>query len=166
MAKICVISASPRVNGKSIALAEDIFNDAIENFRDEEHFFISLADMYIEGCTGCDVCKNEGHVCKIEDDDASDIIDCIKSCDVLEIVSPIYFAGVPSQFKALLDRFQPMYWANIRNTEEKRPAFIHLVGDGGDKYGYDGAVLTLKSALSVAGFEIKDIDIQISKGIC
>lgn len=163
MAKVCVISASPRTDGRCFSFAEEIFNDSIKHYPDQEHFFVSLADLDIQGCVGCNACKSGEHTCKFGQDDVQDIIDCIDECELLEIVSPIYFAGLPSQFKALLDRLQPKYWKNTRHSGEPRDAFIHLIGDGGDPYGADGAILTLKSALDVAGFYILDTDVYLGK---
>ena len=31
----------------------------------------------------------------------------LNACDQLTVVSPVYFAGAPSQLKAFLDRLQP-----------------------------------------------------------
>ena len=72
------------------------------------------------------------------------------------MVSPVYFAGPPSQLKALLDRLQPYYWTNAR-VEEKRPAVLHMVGEGGDPHGFSALVSIVRSALAVAGFRLETV---------
>ena len=160
MAKLTIICGSPRENGKSLEFANELFEETINNNPESEVSLISIADMEICGCNGCDGCK-KSFECVI-DDDMQDVLECIKESDEVTIVSPIYMAGVPSQLKAVLDRFQPMFWEGVRHECKKKTATVHLFGEGHDPYGADGAVLTIKSALHVAGFEVKDVELHIS----
>lgn len=153
-----IICGSPRDNGRCMSFAEGLFEEAIANEPEGEHALISLADMEVFGCTGCNGCKESGE-CVIFDD-MPDILEYIKNTHELIIVSPIYMAGVPSQLKAVLDRIQPLFWTDARHGELKR-AEVHLFGEGHDPYGTDGAVLTIKSALHVAGFEVDNIETHI-----
>lgn len=70
------------------------------------------------------------------------------------VVCPVYFASVPAQMKALLDRLQPYYFTDLR-TRPKRSAVIHVVGAGGDPHGFEPLIGTVRSALSVAGFAVE-----------
>jgi multimeric flavodoxin WrbA len=83
-------------------------------------------------------------------------MEALDEADELHVVSPVYFAGPPSQFKALLDRLQPHYWKNTR-TLPKRPAYLHVVGEGGDPHGFEPLVTICRSALSVAGFTLETV---------
>ena len=157
---ITIISGSPREGSKSLEFAGELFEKTIQENPENEVSLISIADMEINGCCGCDACK-DAFECVI-DDEVSDIVDYVRSADELIVVTPIYMAGVPSQLKALLDRFQPMFWEGVRHCEKLKPAHLHLFGEGHDPYGTQGAELTLKSALHVAGFEVESIETHIN----
>ncbi len=116
---------------------------------------MSVASTPIQPCTGCDQCRDEAdepihvfqegdpllpcetvvesgalfHPCVI-DDDMNEVRKHLDAADELIVVCPVYFAGVPAQMKALLDRLQPYYYTDLR-TRPKRPAVIHVVGAGG-----------------------------------
>ena len=78
----------------------------------------------------------------------------LDAADELIMVSPVYFASAPAQMKALLDRLQPYYWSALREGP-RRPAVLHVVGEGGDPHGIAPLVGTVRSALAVAGFELE-----------
>lgn len=154
-----IICGSPRDDGRCMAFAEGLFEEAIANEPDAEHALISVADMDIEGCFGCNGCK-ESNECVI-DDDMLDVLYYVKHTNEIQIVSPIYMAGVPSQFKALLDRLQPLFWTDARHAKLKR-AEVHLFGDGHDPFGAEGAINSIKSALLVAGFEVAEVELHVN----
>ena len=58
----------------------------------------------------------------------------LDAADELIVVCPVYFASVPPQMQALLDRLQPYYFTDLR-TRPKRPADIHVLGVGGAHQG-------------------------------
>ena len=157
---ITIISGSPREGSKSLGFAGELFEKEIQDNPENEVSLISISDMEIDGCHDCRKCK-ETFDCVIEDD-APDILEYVKMSDELVIVTPVYMAGVPSQLKALLDRFQPMFWEGARHSEKLKPAKVHLFGEGNDPYGTQGAISTLKSALHVAGFEVECVEEHIN----
>lgn len=59
------------------------------------------------------------HHCVI-DDDMNEVRKHLDAADELIVVCPVYFASVPAQMKALLDRLQPYYFTDLR-TRPKRP---------------------------------------------
>lgn len=129
-----------------------------------------VSTLDVGGCTGCDACRD--NIAKLAelgeealdddfapcviDDDMQEIYEFIDAADEITVVSPVYFAGPPSQLKALLDRLQPYYWTNAR-VEEKRPAVLHVVGEGGDPHGFSALVSIVRSALAVAGFRLETV---------
>lgn len=148
-----IVAGSPRSAGRSARLAELVFEACIEECPDDELALVPVSELSIAGCTGCDACKaSEGHVCVIEDDMVQ-VRELIDDAEELVVVSPVYFSGAPSQMKALLDRLQPYFWAGARHGE-KRPATLHIVGEGGDPHGYGALVGEVRSALSCAGFSL------------
>lgn len=163
-----IIVGSPRTNGRSAALGEQLFEACIEDCPNDEVALVSVASLEIGGCNGCDSCQalmanrsseadadEEAPRCTVADDMA-DVYPLIEAADEITVVSPVYFSGTPSQLKALLDRFQPYFWTNARK-QPLRPAILHVVGEGGDPYGYEPLIGTVKSALVVAGFQLETV---------
>lgn len=181
--KRCIVGGSPNADGRTAALADLLFQMCIEDCPDDEVSILSVASLEIDGCIGCEQCRKavddddalplpeEGdplypteallksnarkHLCIFEDD-MQIVRRHIDACDELIVVTPVYFASVPSQFKALLDRLQPYFWSNARKTSH-RPVVVHVVGEGGDPFGFDPLLTTLASALRCAGFYIDQV---------
>lgn len=97
----------------------------------------------------------DAHRCFMEDD-MKVVREHIDAADELIVVCPVYFASVPSQLKALMDRLQPYYWSDIRKGD-KRPLTLHVVGEGGDPHGFEPLIGTVRSAFSVAGFNLHNV---------
>jgi multimeric flavodoxin WrbA len=98
--KILGIVGSPRKGGNTEILVEEALAATREAGAQTE--IILLADKNIAGCDGCDSCV-ETHVCKIKDDMQS-IYPQLEAADAIIFGSPVYFGGVTSQAKALIDR--------------------------------------------------------------
>ncbi len=154
------ICGSPREGGRSQALAEELFSSEIESDPTKQLALINIADMEINGCDGCDGCR-ETFSCVITDEMQS-VYEYINESHELVIICPIYMAGVPSQFKAFLDRLQPYFWSDERHGELRR-ATVHLLGEGADPFGYEGALSSIRSALLVAGYEVEHVETHINK---
>ena len=165
-----IIVGSPRTDGRSAHLANMLFETCIEECPDDELALAPVSTLSVAGCIGCDACRD--NIAKLVelgeealeddftpcviDDDMQEIYELIDSADEITVVSPVYFAGPPSQLKALLDRLQPYYWTNAR-VEEKRPVVLHVVGEGGDPHGFSALVSIVRSALAVAGFRLETV---------
>lgn len=175
-----IVVGSPREYGRSMRLADLLFEACIEDCPDDEVALAPVATLSVAPCTGCDACAavDGGHAWAADDgDDASEgtcalaapcaidddmvqVRDLIDAADELVVVSPVYFAGPPAQFKALLDRLQPYYWASRAAREEgldlpeKRPMALHVVGEGGDPHGFAPLVGIVRSAFASAGFAL------------
>ncbi len=151
-----IVVGSPRTNGRSAALAEELFEACIEECPDDQISLVPLSSVTVKPCTGCDFCKtSEEHTCLIQDDMA-DIRQVLDESDELTLVSPVYFAGAPATLKAFLDRLQPYFWTRARHGE-LRPAALHVVGEGHDPFGFDPLVTTVQSAALTAGFKLDQV---------
>lgn len=173
-----IVVGSPRPEGRSAALADELFNACIEECPDDGVSIVSVASVDVAPCMGCDACEALGepipapeegdpltpcaavqasdapqHHCVIADEMA-EVRKHLDAADELVVVCPVYFAGAPAQMKALLDRLQPYYWSDLRQGLA-RPAVLHVVGDGGDPHGFGPLVGTMRSALAVAGFRLE-----------
>ena len=176
-----IVVGSPRVDGRSASLADQLMYACIEECPDDVVSIVSVASTRVEPCRGCDACAREAapapadmeegdpltphpaiaasdaalHRCVI-DDDMPEVRKHLDAADELIVVSPVYFSGPPAQFKALLDRLQPYFRSDAR-TRLKRPMILHVIGEGGDPHGYDALVGCVMSAFSVAGFRLESI---------
>ena len=105
MKKILIISASPRKNSNSEALASAFAEGARAAGHEVEQ--ISLRGKTVEFCRGCFVCQEKLR-CVIRDD--ADMI-CGKAlhADVLVFATPIYYYEMSGQLKTLLDRLNPLF---------------------------------------------------------
>ena len=176
-----IIAGSPRSNGRSARLAETLFEACIEECPEDEVFLAPVSELEIGPCIGCGGCSTlrafevegendddepqtvELHRC-VFDDDMAELYDLLLDADELIVVSPVYFSGAPAPMKAVLDRLQPFFhqWLDERAAGEgrllnKRPAVLHIVGEGGDANGYVPLVGEVRSALAVAGFKLERV---------
>lgn len=177
-----IVVGSPRVDGRSAHLADQLLYACIEECPEDVVSIVSVASTDVRPCCGCDACarasepadeepmeegdpltphpliaeSNASQYRCVIDDDMAEVRKHLDAADELIVVSPVYFAGPPAQFKALLDRLQP-YWRSDVRMRGKRPMILHVVGEGGDPHGYDPLVGSVRSAFSVAGFELVSI---------
>lgn len=182
-----VLVGSPREGGRCAHLADAIFNACIEDCPDDGVSLVSVAGLEVVPCIGCDACKRtlsaddaaypeppevddplrqmplvfksnaSAHQC-FRADGMRDVRLHLDAANRLILVAPLYFAGAPAQLKAVLDRLQPYYWSDIRSRTKKRRAFeVHVVGEGGNPYGFEPLVVTARSALGVAGFKLERV---------
>ena len=175
-----IIVGSPRAHGRSAALAAELFDACIDECPEDGLSILSVSSLHVSGCLGCDACRNTSqvpefdpeaplppcarvrksdalqHQCVITDDDMAEVREHLDACHELNLVVPVYFASVPSQFKAWLDRLQPYFWSNLRR-KKPRPCIVHIVGEGNDPFGFDPLITTLQSSLYCAGFSIERV---------
>ena len=151
--EVLVLVGSPRPHGRSARFAAQLVEElSAQGHRVKEW---QVQGKAIAGCVGCERCR-EGYSCVIRDD-MSQVYAGLETCDVLHVVVPVYFSGVPSQFKAVLDRLQPLWemrcGPNSRRdpSEHKRPYVLHVIGEGGDPFGFEPLRTEVKSALGAAG---------------
>jgi multimeric flavodoxin WrbA len=100
--KIVVLRGSPRKNGNSNILADELTSGAQSIGAEVHNFF--LQEMHIEGCSGCDACQVNGDEHCIIDDDMQKIYPIIKSADAIVFASAIYWFTFTAQLKAAIDR--------------------------------------------------------------
>ena len=170
--KRLIIVGSPRTEGRSSHLAEMLFEANIDERPEDELFLVPVSEVEIGPCIGCDGCREKSNVIVkgedggeitvqrhrcVFDDDMQMLYDLIDDADEVTVVAPVYFSGSPAPLKCLLDRLQPYYWASGRGKKQakKRPATLHVVGEGGDSHGYDALVSEVRSAIACAGFRLE-----------
>ena len=103
MAKILGLNGSPRKNGNTATLLDQLFLGAAE--AGAETTARAVNTLNIHGCQGCLLCKNFG-VCAVKDD-MTDIYAAINDADVVVFASPIYFGTISAQLTSVLHRLYP-----------------------------------------------------------
>lgn len=101
MGKILILTGSPRKGGNTDMLAKAFADGASANNTVE---IVSVADYRVNPCIGCNYCfQSDGNKC-FQKDDMCEVYDKMAEAETLVIASPIYFYGISSQLKAVIDR--------------------------------------------------------------
>ena len=154
--RMLILTGSPRVGGVSEQVGGRMARHAEEAGAVVETVYLS--ETAIDPCTGCGGCYDSG-ICIIPDA-MHGLLDSFDAADVVAIVTPVYFASVPAQLKAVLDRFESRWAVRYllgREPERRRSGLLAVVGTGEDPYGYDPAITVVKSALSTIRVRIDDV---------
>jgi multimeric flavodoxin WrbA len=103
--KLLGIHSSPVKNGNAAYL----LNHALKEAEQEDGVTIEhveLAGLSIADCNHCNWCMRKQtaeKLCSIEDD-ATPILHQIRNCDILLLISPVYFARLSGKMACLIDR--------------------------------------------------------------
>lgn len=151
------LSLSPRHQANSHALVQEALRAVRDQGAQVEQLW--LGDFKVAPCIACNFCYFTGQ-CKIQDDFQS-LMRRFLQADRLVISAPLYFAGLPAQAKALVDRCQ-CYWAEkhklagqLRIPKAGLAAGLILVGGSDDEARYTGLRGELNAWLEALDVEIK-----------
>ena len=157
MKHIAVIVGSPRKNGNTELLADAFIQGARSAGNTVET--ISVIGKQIGGCLGCNACYRDAqHRCVLHDD-MEDCYQRLSEADVIVIATPIYFYGVSSQLKSLIDRLHNP----IRNTfKVKKLGLLAVCADDREAV-FDSVSVMYRSVLSY--FSLADGGIVTVRGV-
>lgn len=149
---ILIIKGSPRVNGNSATLANQVFAGAKKGGAEVESVY--LAGLDINPCDGCDVCQEGNNGCIVEDDMQALYPKLTKS-DAIVIASPIYFFTISAQTKSFIDRWYALVPETGNALKGKQLAVVLVYGDT-DLYTSGGinAIHTFESMARYLEMEI------------
>lgn len=122
--KIVVLTSSPRKNGNTNHLAEQFIKGATEVGHDIFRF--NCAEKEVHSCIACDRCGNDDGQCVFHDD-FYELRPHLKEADVVVFVTPMYYFGVSSQLKQVIDRFYSINGALQRSP--KKAVFLMAYAD-------------------------------------
>jgi len=152
--KVLGIYGSPRKGGNTDILLDEALKGAASV--GSEISVIRCCDLKIEGCLECGGCDATGKC--IVDDDMQTVYPKLLESQIIILSSPIFFYGITSQAKALIDRCQAL-WS--RRTLEKTPeerktldrgrGYLVSVGATKGKNLFEGAQLTAKYFFDALG---------------
>lgn len=125
-----VINCSPVRDGATAEIAK-IVSDCLAARHAVRR--ICIDDFHFHFCKGCRVCHKTARC--VQRDDVEKIVEYMEWADVIVSVSPSYWADIPGQFKAFIDRCTP--WCN---THEPHAAL---------RPGKKGYVVALRTGTSM-----------------
>ena len=100
--KIIIVKGSPRKNGNSAILAEQVAAGAEAVGAEVESFY--LHGMDIQPCDACDACQGVADLDCVIEDDMQILYPKLREADAVVYASPIYWFTVSAQMKLFMDR--------------------------------------------------------------
>ena len=100
-----VINCSPLRTGATARIAEIVIQELKKRFDTKS---VCIDDYSFAFCKGCRSCHNTAKC--VQSDDFDLLIAEFEKADVIVCISPSYWADIPGQFKAFIDRCTP--WCN------------------------------------------------------
>jgi len=150
--KVLGIMGSPRRQSNTEILLDKALEGAGEAGAEVEKVLVSK--LKISPCLEIYACLKDGD-CAIKDD-MQLLYDKLLEADHIIFASPIFFYGITSQAKAVIDRCQALWvrrhvlGIGKEDKRERRGVFISVGATRGKKL-FDGAVLTLKYFFDAIG---------------
>ncbi|GAF97628.1 unnamed protein product [marine sediment metagenome] len=154
--KVIGIYGSPRKGGNSDLVLDSALSGAHEKGVEVERIYVR--DLEISGCIECGACEKTG-TCAVEDD-MQDVYHLLGRADVIVLSSPIFFYGLTSQLKALIDRGQAM-WCRRRlckgskgeKDKHKGRGYLIAIGATRGKNLFQGVQLVARYFFDALGIE-------------
>jgi multimeric flavodoxin WrbA len=150
--KVLGIMGSPRRESNTETLLDQALRGAEEAGAEVEKVLVSK--LKIAPCLEIYACRKDGN-CAIKDD-MQLLYKKLLEADHVIFASPMFFYGVPSQAKAVIDRCQALWvrkhvlGVGKEDKRERKGAFISVGATRGAKL-FDGAVLTVKYFFDAIG---------------
>jgi len=104
--KVLGVSGSPRRGKNTHQLLRAALDASAE--LDVETELVSLAEMKILPCDGCNVCIKEKRCPLDAEDDMARLTERLTEADAIIFAAPSYFGGVPGVMKNMMDRSRPL----------------------------------------------------------
>ncbi len=134
--KVVAFNGSPRREGNTKILIDSIFS--VLNKEGIETEIVQLGNKIVHGCTACGKCKELADAkCHIKNDHLNYCIEKMIEADGIIIGSPVYFADVTTEVKALIDVAGYVTRANGHLLKRKVGAGVIAVRRGGALHTFE-----------------------------
>lgn len=134
--KVVAFNGSPRRNGNTVILLNEIFQILKKEGIETE--LIQLGNKQVHGCTACGKCKEfQDGKCHIKNDHLNSCIEKMEEADGILIGSPVYFADVTPEVKALIDITGYVTRANGHTLKQKVGASVVAARRGGALHTFE-----------------------------
>jgi len=131
--KIIIIEASPRDNGNSTILAQEVASGARSLGAEVET--VHLHGMDIRPCTACDACQGTLEQDCVTPDDMRTLYPRLRAADAIVYATPIYWFTVSGQMKLFMDRCYALNYLGTVPGEDGEPVYTVETDLGGKKFG-------------------------------
>jgi multimeric flavodoxin WrbA len=134
--RVVAFNCSARKDGNTARLIERVLVELRHEGIETETF--TLAGKRVHGCTACMKCRETlDRRCSGINDHVSECIEAIDGADGVIIGSPVYFADITPEAKALIDRVGYVARANPELLRRKVGAAVIAVRRGGAIHAFD-----------------------------
>jgi multimeric flavodoxin WrbA len=134
--KVVAFNGSARKDGNTAILVRRVFAELEKEGIETE--LVQLAGQTIRGCTACGKCReNKNQRCVITGDIVNDCIAKMVEADGIILASPVYFADIPSEMKALIDRAGYVTRGNGDMLKRKVGAAVIAMRRAGSVHAFD-----------------------------
>lgn len=155
MKNIVILVGSPRPDGNTALLAQAFAEGAAQHCQVK---IISIADLSIAPCRGCNACFANGHRC-VQADDMQQVYDALAEADLLVVASPVYFYGISAQLAAVIHRLHNP----LRDSFRIRQAVLLLASASSKPHVVEP--IKLQYTLLLKNFDIQDCGMVIAQGV-
>lgn len=148
--KVIGILGSPRKNGNTETLVQEVLNAAAGNGNQVEKYFLDQMDS--RGCQACMYCKSHDR-CKL-DDDISRLMESMKTADAVVFGAPIYYYQFCSQFRQFIDRLYVFFNLDFSTKLPKGKKAVVITSQGNpDVRSFDSVFVDFDRLLATYGFD-------------
>jgi multimeric flavodoxin WrbA len=134
--KVVAFSGSPRKDGNTSILINHAFRQLEKEGVKTE--LVQLSGKEIRGCIACYKCfENKDRRCAVKNDIANECIEKMIEADGIILGSPVYFADVTAEMKALIDRAGFVSMANGGMYRNKVGAIVVALRRSGATHTLD-----------------------------
>jgi len=139
---------SPRTDGNTERLLDSFLAGAMQAGGTVEK--VRISRLTIAGCVACDGCRETG-LCVVKDDFQT-VDEKLVASDVIVLAAPLFFANLPAQVKALVDRSQCQWVRKFllhaslpaTATDRARRCGVFLCVAGSSREEFKGVTRTVK----------------------
>jgi multimeric flavodoxin WrbA len=125
--KIVIVKGSPRKEGNSATLAEQVAAGArAASAQVQSHY---QHELEIQPCDACDACQAGAYVGCVIDDDMQQLYPQLLEADGLVIASPVYWFTVSAQTKLFMDRCYALVAEDGWALRGKKVGIVMTYGD-------------------------------------
>ena len=130
MANILILNGAPRKNGATASLIKAFTEGAISSGNEVREAYIQGMD--IKNCLGCDACMKTHAGCVQKDEGMAKIYADLTWCDTVVFASPVHFAYMTAQLRAVIDRMWA--WFNLPGNFTAKKETVLISTSRGEDY--------------------------------
>lgn len=127
--KALLINGSPRKGGNTVTAVKTVTASIQRDMPGCVVEQMDAASLNLSGCIHCDGCRRNGGTCVLKDGGA-EVMEKLFEAQRIIFTTPVYWWGVTSQLKAIIDR---MYSKAVQMKNLKMKKEIGIVAIGEDK---------------------------------